>query len=85
MNTKITSIATTTGEVWRTDEYTSKNHVYVLDSKLNIIGGGEYRSQETIYSTRFMGERLYMVTYKNTDPLFAIDLKDPQKPTVLEL
>jgi inhibitor of cysteine peptidase len=77
-------LATTTGEVWRTDEGTSKNHVYILDANLkeegkilNIAPG------ERIYSTRFMGDRAYMVTFKNTDPLFVLDLKQPDQPKLL--
>ncbi|MDL5503996.1 MAG: beta-propeller domain-containing protein, partial [Candidatus Methanoperedens sp.] len=38
---------------------------------------------ERIYSTRFIGNRLYMVTFKRMDPLFVIDLTDPNKPQVL--
>ncbi|HLC37913.1 MAG TPA: beta-propeller domain-containing protein, partial [Candidatus Norongarragalinales archaeon] len=38
---------------------------------------------ERIYSTRFMGNRLYLVTFKKTDPLFAIDLSNPSNPQVL--
>ncbi|MEN6348507.1 MAG: beta-propeller domain-containing protein [Syntrophomonas sp.] len=77
-------IATTTGEVWREDQYTSKNHVYVLDGDLNITGRLENIAPgEKIYSTRFMGSRLYMVTFKKVDPLFVIDLKNPSKPALL--
>ena len=36
-----------------------------------------------MYSTRFLGERAYMVTYKNTDPLYVIDLSNPNEPKVL--
>lgn len=77
-------IATTTGEVWRDDEYTSRNNLYVLDGELNITGQLEnIAPREKIYSTRFMGDRAYMVTFKKVDPLFVIDLKDPQKPSLL--
>lgn len=77
-------IATTKGDIWRTDEYTSKNNLYVLDEKLNITGKIEdIAPGERIYSARFMGDRAYMVTFKNVDPLFVIDLKDPQAPKIL--
>ncbi|MDD2619635.1 MAG: beta-propeller domain-containing protein [Syntrophomonadaceae bacterium] len=77
-------IATTSGDMWRNDEYTSQNNLYVLDEALNICGKLENLAPgEKIYSTRFMGDRAYMVTFKNVDPLFVIDLKDPLKPTVL--
>ncbi len=38
---------------------------------------------ERIYSTRFLGDIGYVVTFRRTDPLFAIDLRDPSKPAVL--
>ncbi|MGE5632329.1 MAG: beta-propeller domain-containing protein [Caulobacteraceae bacterium] len=77
-------IATTKGEVWRTDENTSKNNLYILDPDLNIHGKLEdIAPGEKIYSVRFMGDRAYMVTYKKVDPLFVIDLKDAGKPRIL--
>lgn len=36
-----------------------------------------------MYSTRFLGNKAYMVTYKNTDPLYAIDLSIQTSPKVL--
>jgi uncharacterized secreted protein with C-terminal beta-propeller domain len=38
---------------------------------------------EKIYATRFIGNRLYMVTFKRIDPLFVIDLSDPANPGIL--
>lgn len=76
-------IATTTGEMWRSDEFTSKNNVYILNDTLSIIGRLEdIAPGERIYSTRFMGDRGYMVTYRQVDPLFVIDL-NPENPKVL--
>jgi len=37
---------------------------------------------ERIYSVRFIGPRGYVVTFKQTDPLYTVDLSDPAKPTV---
>jgi uncharacterized secreted protein with C-terminal beta-propeller domain len=77
-------IATTTGSIWRTDEGTSKNNLYTLDKDLNISGKLEgIAPGEKIYSVRFMGDRAYMVTFRTVDPLFVIDLKKPEAPTVL--
>jgi len=73
-------IATTTGN-WRAE---SLNHVYILDSDLNIIGRLEDLAHgERIYSVRFMGSKGYMVTFRQIDPLFVIDLSDPYYPMVL--
>jgi len=77
-------MATTVGDIWRTDEQTSKNNIYILDDALNVVGQVEdIAPGETIYSVRFMGDRGYMVTFKTVDPLFVIDLKDPEKPSIL--
>jgi inhibitor of cysteine peptidase len=63
---------------------TSQNNVYILDMSLTITGSLEGLAPgETIYSARFMGERGYLVTFKQVDPLFVIDLKDPYNPEEL--
>jgi len=77
-------IATTTGEVWGWGASSSRNHVYVLDMNLNIIGRLENLAPgEKIHSARFMGDRCYLVTFKKIDPLFVIDLSNPFAPIVL--
>lgn len=61
------------------------NRVYVLDMDLNIVGGVEdFGIDETIKSVKFSGDMAYVVTYEQTDPLFAIDLSDPTNPTILD-
>jgi inhibitor of cysteine peptidase len=63
---------------------TTRNHVYILDMDLNITGSLEGLAPgEMIYSARFMGERGYMVTFRQVDPLFVIDLSDPNNPREL--
>jgi uncharacterized secreted protein with C-terminal beta-propeller domain len=48
------------------------------------IGSVEDLAQgERIYSARFMGDKAYMVTFKETDPLFVIDVSAPSSPKVL--
>lgn len=60
------------------------NNVYVLDEKMATIGELTHiAEQETIYSTRFIGDRLYMVTFKRIDPFFVIDLAKPENPKIL--
>jgi len=78
-------IATTTGHVARFEgEASSKNHVYVLDKNLDIVGKEEDLAPgERIYSARFIGDRCYLVTFRKIDPLFVIDLSNPYDPTVL--
>ena len=60
------------------------NNVYVLDRDMATIGGLTHiAEQETIYATRFIGDRLYMVTFKRIDPFFVIDLSTPTSPKIL--
>lgn len=60
------------------------NNIYMLDEDLKIKGRLEGIAEgERIYSTRFAGERIYMVTFRQTDPFFVIDAADPAKPKVL--
>ena len=77
-------VATTTRFWTRRGGSTEYNNVYVLDPTLTTIGSlEEIAPSERIYSTRFIGERLYMVTFKRTDPFFVIDLSEPERPEVL--
>lgn len=60
------------------------NAVYVLDKDLEIIGSLEdLAKDERVYSARFMGEIGYFVTFRETDPLFSVDLSDPKKPEIV--
>ncbi len=76
-------VATTVNE-WTRDTYIHYNNVYVLGADLAMKGRLEYLApDERIYAARFIGERLYLVTFKEMDPLFVIDLSDPTTPAVL--
>jgi Beta propeller domain len=51
---------------------------------LEVLGETEdFGAGEQIYSTRFIGDRGYVVTFRQTDPLFVIDLADPSDPHVV--
>lgn len=60
------------------------NELYVLDSDLNIIGSVEsFGEDETIYSVRFIQDKGYVVTYKQIDPFFVMDLSNPSDPQIV--
>lgn len=60
------------------------NGLYMLDESMQTIGRLEKLAPgERIYSARFLGSRAYLVTFKQVDPLFAIDVSDPRSPAVL--
>ncbi len=74
----------TTSSVYTTSGQYTYNNVYVLNGKMERIGALTHLAeQETIYSTRFIGDRLYMVTFRRMDPFFVIDLSTPSNPKVL--
>lgn len=72
-----------------TQDYDSESgmqssNVYVLKPDLSITGSlTGLAPGEKIYSARFMGDKLYLVTFREMDPLFVIDLSDPAHPQVL--
>lgn len=67
------------------DRVKRDNRLYVLDMDLNIVGSvGDFGIDEEIKSVKFSGNTAYVVTYEQTDPLFAIDLSDPTNPTILD-
>ena len=66
------------------DAVPGTNSLYVLNDKLEIIGSiHNLAKDETIYSARFMGKAGYFVTFKETDPLFSVDLSDPKNPKII--
>ena len=65
-------------------ETTDGTQVVILDKNLKKIGETDKVAEgEKMYASRFMGDKAYLVTYRNTDPLFVIDLSDPKNPLVL--
>ena len=60
------------------------NAVYVLDKDLEVIGEiTGLAEDERVYSARFMGNVAYFVTFRETDPLFTVDLSDPKAPKII--
>ena len=60
------------------------NNLFVLDEDMNTISTiRDIASGETIRSARFVGDMGYFVTFRQTDPLFCVDLSDPENPEIL--
>ena len=65
-------------------ESTTYNNIYVLNDEMKQVGTLKYLAEdERIYSARFFGNIGYFVTYRETDPLFAVDFSDTSKPKLL--
>ncbi|MBO4863916.1 MAG: beta-propeller domain-containing protein [Eubacterium sp.] len=67
------------------DNSEEANGLFVYDENLkkkSVIKG--LAPNETIKSARFMGDTAYFVTFRQTDPLFAVDLSDPENPKITD-
>ena len=60
------------------------SRVVIFNNEMEKIGETEALAEgEKMYSSRFLGNKAYLVTYKTIDPLFVIDLSNPERPEVL--
>ena len=77
-------VVTTTGDRWSSD---SQSWVRVLaesDGQLTEVGSaGDIGRGERVQSVRFAGDVGYVVTFRQVDPFYTIDLSDPADPTVV--
>lgn len=69
------------------DESRTNNHLFVLaqvGDTLETVGGiTGIAPGERIYSARFMGDKGFLVTFVQIDPLFTLDLSDPAAPKIV--
>ncbi len=74
-------IATTENQI---EDFEPTNHLFVMgeaDGGLAVTGQvTDIARTERIYAVRLMGDRGFMVTFRQTDPLFTFDLSDPTAP-----
>jgi beta propeller domain-containing protein len=81
--------ASTNRPSWWAGGWSRRNESFVTvlderDGKLAQVGqvGGLGRGEQ-IYAVRFIGDNGFVVTFRQTDPLYTIDLSSPHRPTVL--
>jgi uncharacterized secreted protein with C-terminal beta-propeller domain len=76
-------VATTTGYSPSPNAYNSAFVLGQKEQKLETVGAVTgIAPSEDIRSSRFFGKRGFIVTFKKTDPLFALDLSDPTNPKI---
>jgi uncharacterized secreted protein with C-terminal beta-propeller domain len=62
----------------------TRNNIFVYGPDLRLAGSlTDLAPGERIYSARFLGKRAYLVTFRQLDPFFVVDLTDPASPHVL--
>ncbi|MDG2428051.1 MAG: beta-propeller domain-containing protein [Acidimicrobiales bacterium] len=78
-------VASTTGGPWRFDD-DAESIVSVLtrrDAELEVVGQvGDMGRGERIFAVRYTGDVAYVVTFRQTDPFYTVDLSDPTAPRV---
>ena len=67
-------------------------HTWPLESALTVFDAGDELAEvgkvtglgptESIFAVRFLGDRGFVVTFRQTDPLYVLDLSDPAAPSV---
>lgn len=61
----------------------SENGVIIFDDEMQEMSRITGLAQgERIYAVRFIGDKAYIVTYKEVDPLFVLDISDPSNPVL---
>lgn len=76
-------VATTIGERWGMFGGLSEsaNDVYVLDKDMETVGSIlDLGLTERIYSVRFIDDKGYVVTFRQVDPFYVLDLSVPENP-----
>lgn len=77
-------LASTMGLPWQLAEGTSESYVTVLEERtqrlVRIGSVGNLGRGERIFAVRFIGSMGYVVTFRQVDPLYVVDLRNPQRP-----
>ena len=80
-------VATTAGDPWWGGQNESESFVTVfdeVDDELEQVGQvGGLGEGERIFAVRFMGDTGFVVTFRQVDPLYTVDLSDPTNPVVV--
>ena len=78
-------VATTDGPQWSWDARSASNITVLHERDGQLVRRGKVGDMgrgEQITSVRFDGDRAYLVTYRQIDPFFVVDLSDPAHPEV---
>jgi uncharacterized secreted protein with C-terminal beta-propeller domain len=88
-NIRVCSTTGQWGRWWMDNPEPMVSHVFVLglnteETEYEVIGHvGGIAEGEQIWSARFMGDKAYLVTFRNIDPLWTIDLSESTNPRVI--
>lgn len=63
--------------VFRVATHSSENSLYTFNAEMEQLDSISFAPGEQIKAVNFVGDRAYVVTFYQTDPLFSIDCSDP--------
>ena len=77
-------VVTTVGGPWGEDSDSQVRVLSTAGNELVEVGSvGDIGRGEQVQSVRFVGDIGYVVTFRQIDPFYTIDLSDPANPTIL--
>ncbi len=81
-------VASTDGTIWgatdQSESFVTTLSIEADEKVLEELGQvGNMGKGERIFSVRFVGDTAYVVTFRQTDPFYTVDLSDPANPRVL--
>ena len=88
-NIRVCSTTGQWGRWWMDNPEPMLSHVFVLGlnadkTEYEVIGKvGDIAPDESIWSARFIEDKAYIVTFRNIDPLWTIDLSEPTNPRII--
>jgi len=77
-----TAISMSWGPAWNLRRTVLENFRLGTGAGTTPVGSLELAKGESLFATRFDGRRVYVVTFQQVDPLWVVDLADPEKPVV---
>lgn len=77
-----TAISMSWGPAWNQRRTVLENFRLGTGAGTAPVGSLELAKGESLFATRFDGRRVYVVTFQQVDPLWVVDLSDPEKPVV---
>jgi len=82
-NLRVATTVSGSNMFWGWDSNNSESDVYILDKNMKQVGSVLGMGlTERIYSVRFIKDKGYVVTFKQTDPFYVLDLLNPEKPEI---
>ncbi|NQZ19701.1 MAG: beta-propeller domain-containing protein [Bdellovibrionales bacterium] len=82
------AVATTTGQAWGIGDQQQSNNLFILqpeNDRMSILSSiTHFGLNENIRSVRYINSKAYVVTFRQVDPLFVIDLENIEHPRILD-